>query len=449
MGKRRLGSVAAALALAVGGLAACGSSGGGSGTSATTAAGGSSTTAAQKLGGNVSVWAVWSGDEQASFGKVLDAFKAKSGVSADYQSKGDNLPTVLGTAIAGGAPPDVAVLPQPGLLKDLVAKGALKPLDDVAGPAMKADFASTWSNLGTVDGKLYGVYFKAANKSTVWYDPKRFKDAGITPPATYEDLLAANATLKQFGTAPFAMCGGSGWTLTDWFENVYLRTAGKEKYQQLAQHQIPWTDPSVTAAFQQLAKIFGDPASMVGGTAGSVATPFPDCVSQVFGPSPKAAMVYEGDFVATTIQGLGAEQKPGTSYDFFSFPSIGGSPTSVSGGGDVAVMLRDTPQARALIAFLATPEAATTWARLGGFTSPNKRVDLSAYPDDITRKSAKALIDAGDSVVFDMSDQAPAAFGGTAGSGEWADLQAWAKNPSDISGTQAKLEADAKAAYGR
>jgi ABC-type glycerol-3-phosphate transport system substrate-binding protein len=419
-------------------LAACGSD-----TSSTTSAGGQSS-----ISGNVTVWATWSGNEQKSFQAVLDDFNKKTGVTGQFQSKGDQLPTVLGTAIAGGNPPDVAILPQPGLLHDLVAKGALKPVDSIAGDAVSSDFASVWKNLATDAGKLYGVYFKAANKSAVWYNVKTFKDAGVTAPATWDDLLKVMSTLKQFGTIPFAMCGGSGWTLTDWFENIYLRTAGIDNYNKLAKHTIPWTDPTVAQAFTFMQKIFA-PDNMVGGIQGAVSTVFPDCIGQVFGPSPKAAMVYEGDFVGSVIPTVNSAVQPTTGFDFFPFPSINGSPPSVSGGGDVAVMLKDTPQAQALIKYLASPDAGTIWAHLGGFTSPNKRVDLSVYPDAISRKAAKALLDAGDNVVFDMSDQAPAAFGGTPGQGEWADLQAWVRNTADISGTLAKLEADAKAAYGR
>jgi len=43
----------------------------------------------------------------------------------------------------------------------------------------------------------------------------------------------------------YSIGGADGWTLTDWFENVYLRTAGPEKYDQLTAHEIPWTDQSV------------------------------------------------------------------------------------------------------------------------------------------------------------------------------------------------------------
>jgi alpha-glucoside transport system substrate-binding protein len=424
-------------------LAGCGSSG------STGVSSGSSSTLSQSAGGTVTVWAVWSGAEQTDFGKVLDGFQRQDGVRGQFQSKGDALPTVLGTAIAGGSPPDVAILPQPGLLHDLVARNALKPLDAIVGSTVNGEYGAVWRNLATDRGHLYGVYFKAANKSTVWYNVKVFRASGITTtPTTFDELLSDMATLKQYGVAPFSMCGGSGWTLTDWFENVYLRTAGIEKYNRLAMHQIPWTDPSVTDAFTQLRKVFGDAGNMLGGIQGAVSTPFPDCVSPVFGANPKAAMVYEGDFVGTSIEALSGAPMAGTDFDYFAFPSINGSPPSVSGGGDVAVMLRDTPQAEALMRYLASPAAGAIWARLGGFTSPNRNVALSSYPNSIARRAAQDLIGAGDNVVFDMSDQAPAAFGGTAGSGEWADLQNWLRNVSDVTGAEARLESDARAAYG-
>jgi hypothetical protein len=436
--RRAFGTIGAAALL---GLAACGSS--------SSPSSSSSGAAQSNIGGNVTVWAVWSGTEQKDFQAVLDDFKTKSGVTAQFQSKGDQLPTVLGTAVSGGAPPDVAILPQPGLLHDLVKKSALQPIDSVVGDVLNSQYASAWKNLASDGGKTYGVYFKAANKSTVWYNVKSLNDAGITsPPATFDDLLKNMATLQQAGTTPFAMCGGSGWTLTDWFENVYLRTAGVDKYNQLATHTIKWTDPSVTTALQTLAKIFGTDANMVGGKAGAVATPFPDCVSQAFGPTPKAAMLYEADFVGSVIPTVNASLPAGSGYNFFPFPSINGSPAAVVSGGDVAVMLKDTPQSEALLKYLASPDAGTIWAHLGGFTSPNKQVNLSVYPDDISRAAAKAVVEAGSNVAYDMSDQAPAAFGGTAGSGEWADLQNWVRNPTDISGIQTKLEADALAAYG-
>lgn len=443
--RRGVWTCAAVAALA---LAACGSSS----TSSSSAGGGGSSGGSSSntsIGGSVTVWAVWSGTEQKDFQQVLSGFQQATGVSPTYASKGDQLPTVLTSAIAGGAPPDVAVLPQPGLLHDLVAKNALKPIDSFAGDILSSDYASVWRNLATDGGKVYGAYFKGANKSTIWYNVKTFQAAGISsPPKTWDELKTDMATLKQLGVTPFSMCGGSGWTLTDWFENIYLRTAGVDNYNKLAKHDIPWTDPTVSTAFTYLQQIFGDPTNLLNGVQGAVSTPFPDCVNPVFGSGNKAAMVYEGDFVGSVIPTLNGSPQPGTDFDYFAFPSINGSPPSVSGGGDVAVMLHDTPQAEALIKYLLGPDAGTIWAKLGGFTSPNKKVDTSAYPNAIAKRAAQDLVSAGENVAFDMSDQAPAAFGGTAGSGEWGDLQTFVRNTTDVQGILAKLEADAKTAYG-
>jgi alpha-glucoside transport system substrate-binding protein len=131
----------------------------------------------------------------------------------------------------------------------------------------------------------------------------------------------------------------------------------------------------------------------------------------------------------------------------FPFPAVGGGQAPVVSGGDAAVVLKDSKAAQALLTFLASPDAATVQAELGGYLSPNKNVAPSAYPNAVQRAMAEALIAVGDDFRFDMSDQAPQAFGGTPGKGEWKDLQDFLKNPKDVAGTQAKLEADAAAAY--
>src|SRR4051812_10563805 len=136
--------------------------------------------------GTISVEAVWSGPEQKSFQAVLAGFKKTNpGVTVKYTSAGDQLPTVLATAVAGGNPPDIAVLPQPSLLKDFAAKNALKPIT-FASATISANYAPVWKTLGTVNGKLYGLFFKGANKSTVWYNVPVFKNAGVAPPKTWD-----------------------------------------------------------------------------------------------------------------------------------------------------------------------------------------------------------------------------------------------------------------------
>jgi alpha-glucoside transport system substrate-binding protein len=101
----------------------------------------------------------------------------------------------------------------------------------------------------------------------------------------------------------------------------------------------------------------------------------------------------------------------------------------------------------ALVKYLASPQAAAIWAKAGGFISPNKAVPLTDYTDPTLRETAKSIVDAGNGVRFDMSDQAPAAFGGTAGTGEWKILQDFLRDPSNPAKTAQTLESAAAKAY--
>jgi alpha-glucoside transport system substrate-binding protein len=398
-------------------------------------------------GQSIEVAAVWSSAEEANFKQVLEAFKAKTGANYTFTSTGDNIGTVLGSRLAQKNPPDVAILPQPGLLADLAKQGALIELDGTTQSMVSSNYDKNWSDLGNAGGKHYGVPWKAANKSTFWYNTKAVKDAGVTSaPATFSDLVKAAKTLSASGTPALAMTGGDGWTLTDWFENVYLSQAGPDKYNQLAKHEIKWTDDSVRQALTTLAQIWGDNTLLAGGRQAATSTAFMDAAPWIVGSPPKAAMMYEGDFVQGVLTST-AKATPKTDFDFWPFPAAGSTKSYVMGGGDIAVMMKNTPAAKAMVQYLASPEAPTPWIKAGGFTSPNKKVDTGLYPDPIATASAKQLTSA--SVFrFDMSDQAPAQFGGTKGKGEWADLQAFLANPTSIDATMQQLEKDAAAAYG-
>lgn len=396
-------------------------------------------------GGSVSVAAVWTGTEQENFEAVLEAFTEQTGIEASYKSTGDDVGAYLGTQIEGGSPPDVAMLPQPGLLRDLAGQGSLTELSEDVVAELDANYAPVWLELGSVDGAPYGVYFKAANKSTWWYNTAVFEQAGVQPPTDWDEMLETANTVNSSGTPWVSIGGGDGWTLTDWFENIYIRTAGPEKYDQLANHEIPWTDESVIQALEVFGELVGDGSSIAGGVDGALNTDFPTSVTQVFGDPPKAATVYEGDFVAGVISGE-TDAAAGTDFDFFDFPSIDGSPPAVVGGGDVAVSLTDNEAGQELLKFLASPEAAEVWASLGGFTSPNQNLDTSVYPDDLTRRSAEAVANA-EVFRFDLSDLQPAAFGGTVGKGLFLRFQDFLKNPDDPQAIAEALEQDAARAF--
>ncbi|MFF5705372.1 ABC transporter substrate-binding protein [Streptomyces sp. NPDC012794] len=401
----------------------------------------------QLPGEKLSVAAVWTGPEQANFTKVLKEFEKRTGASVTFVPAQDPIVTFLGTKIAGGQPPDVALLPQVGALVSAVRNKWAQPLGPEAGAQLEANYSPGWRTLGAVDGTQYGVYYKAANKSLVWYNAKAFEAAGVKPPATWKDFLSVADTLSASGTAPVSVAGADGWTLTDWFENVYLSQAGPEKYDRLARHEIKWTDDSVRQALTTLGQLFGRKDFLAGGPSGALSTEFAKSVTQTFtgGDRPAAAMVFEADFVAVTIAQTGA--KVGEDALVFPFPAVGAKAPVVS-GGDVAVALKPGKGAQALLTFLASADAARIQAREGGFVSPNKAVDFAVYPNDIQRGIAKALIAAGDDFRFDMSDRAPASFGGTPGAGMWKALQDFLANPSDVAAVQERLEAEAAKAYG-
>jgi len=391
----------------------------------------------------VSVAAGWTGVERDNFQKVLNRFEEMTGVTVAYTPTGVDKAAFLKGRIAQGNAPDVALLPNPGLMTELARQGLLEPLDDALGGTIDANYQPVWRELGTVDGKLYGVWFKAANKSTIWYNVQAFETAGLDVPSTWDEFKQTVKTIRASGIPAISVGGLDAWTLTDWFENIYLRIAGPKKYDQLAKHEIPWTDTSVKQALAVLGEVLTE-ENLAGGVEGTLSTNFQASVRQVFAHPAKAAMVYEGDFVISVITGE-TDAKLGEQADFFEFPSINGSSRAIVGGGDIAVLLRDSPTGKALVRFLASAEAGEIWVKQGGTMSPNRQVDLSVYQDDVTRRSAEALVTS-EIFRFDLSDLVPSEFGGTLGRGLFKEFQDFLRNPKDIDRITKQMEASAVAA---
>ena len=400
------------------------------------------------VSGSISFDGIWTASSgQKNFQDVINAFhKLYPNVKVNYKPVGNNLPTVLATAVAGGHPPDMADIAQPGTIAQFAKEGKLKPITYASGVISK-NFAPAWKSLGTFSGKLYALPFKAANKSVVWYNVPAFKAAGVTAPKTFAQLLKDAKTIKASGTPAYSIGGADGWTLTDMFENIYLRTFGAAKYDALSQHKIKWTDKSVKTALTTMAKILGDTSNIAGGTSGALQYGFNDSVTNAFASPAKAAMVFEADFVGGVITSS-TKAKPKTGFNTFTWPSITPGPdaSAVEIAGDLFVTFRDNPAIEAFVKYLATPQAASIWAREGGFGTGNHNVSPSVYPDPITRATEAPILSA-KQVVFDMSDEQPPAFGATTGQGEWGLFQQFLRNPKNVSGIQSKLEAAAAKAY--
>lgn len=411
--------------------------------------------------GHVVVAAVWAGTERERFLRVLKRFTERTSFEVSFATDSPradrDLANTLNSYIDRGCPPDVVLLPQPGLLRKLAGEGKLLALNDVIGDLLDQNYLPEWTDQTRLpgDASLYGVPFKGAHKSLVWYNPTAFKLAGITKePETFDQLKDAAAKLEDVGIPPFAVSGKDGWTLTDWFENVYLKMWGAARYDDLAEHRIPWTDETVTRTLAELAGLFATPGWVAGGTTGALQTTYEESVDLVFGVEgiPRAAMVMEGDFVANQLAETGA--KIGVDAKFFDFPAVGdaantGSPataaTRVAGskavGGDLAAVLkgRATPAAKALVRFLATPDAAEVWLEEGGFLSPNLKVKANAYPEAATHSGDVAHADATE-FIFDLSDRQYPNFGSNPNDGMWRILQDFLLRPETVEETAERLE---------
>ena len=399
-------------------------------------------------GQEVVVAGVWRGKEWRSFRKVLERFSKEHNVKVTFAYEPQNPRNIAKTIKARvdlDCPPDVAFLPQPSMMRELVRHNDLEPLSGIVGDRVARNYATSWEQLASVDKTLYGVWFKVANKSTVWYKPDLFRRAGVKDePHTWRRLKTVAASLHRAKVTPFSVAGYDGWTLTDWFENVYLRTAGPENYDRLARHQIPWTHPSVKEALRTLAEIFKR-GWLARGRDGALYTDYEESVRQVF-QERKAAMVYEGGFVPSEIpdrSNAGVARETGV----FGFPTIAGRDGVVI-GGDVAVLFAKSATneaAKKLIRFLATPQAAEPWAESGGFISPNAKLNSRVYPDPTTRQLAEAIVNA-QTVRFDLSDLVPPAFGAIDGQGMRAIFRDYLRNPRNVDGISRRLEEAAIAA---
>lgn len=385
-------------------LAACGSTtttGGPDTTGEATTPTGEATTTSTSGGplGTVSIMGVWGGTELDSFNEVLAAWEQTSGGRAEFEATRD-LTAILRARVQGGNPPDLAILPNPALLQEFAREGDLKPLTDVLDQtAVSENFAQTWIDQASMDGALYGVFVRASTKSTVWYNPKQFTDANLQPPTTWDELISMTDQLRNAGgAAPWAIgvesAAASGWPGTDWIQEILLHESGPDVYDQWVAHQIPWTDPQVKSAWEKFGQIALTEGNVAGGAQAIIATNYQDALFQLYQDPPQAYMDFLGSFGQGFIQGQFPDLQPFTGYDFFAFPAINEQfANSATGGADVVVMFNDTPTARALVQYLADAKSWEVWAKTGAYTTPNKALDPSIYPDEVVAKAAAQLTD--------------------------------------------------------
>lgn len=422
-----LGAVVLALVLAVAAAACGGDDDDGGGSEGT---------------GTVSVLSLWGGAEQEAFQQVLAAFTEETGIQTKYESARDFLP-VIRSRLAAGNPPMVAIIPRPGIVQDLANEGSLVSLEDLGldPDTINENYSEAWTNLTTVDDTVYGVVAKANSKSVVWYRPD---DGDVQPVETWDELMQQTQELAEAGgQAPWALGAKDSWTLTDWFENIYARTAGAEKYQQLFGGELDFTDQTVKDALKMMTDLLNE-ETIDGGINGALGTGFVDGIGKVFSANPSAHMYMEGGFVGgIALADVNPNLAPGETIDFFPFPTIDeaqGNP--LVGGGDITAAFVNNEDVAKLIEFLASPEAGRVWVSTGAIVSPNQGVEADAYPNPLVQKEAEQVKSA-ETFVFDGSDLLPGALGE-----DWGTLlQNALKNPGNVDSLLEEFQQQAEDAF--
>jgi alpha-glucoside transport system substrate-binding protein len=312
---------------------------------------------------------------------------------------------------------------------------------------MRSEYDEGFLNLATIDGNLYGIFIKAAVKSLVWYNPKAFDAAGYEIPTTWDELNALEDQIIADGTQPWCISlesgAASGWPGTDWIEDIMLRTAGPDIYDQWWNHEIAWTDAAVKNAWETWGTIVNDQDMVYGGQPWVLSTNFGEAPYPMFEDPVKCYLHRQASFITSFITDQYPDLVAGEDYNFFEFPPIEpaqGQPLLVA--GDLFGQFNDTPQARALMQYLVTADAQSILAERGGFLSANKMVDPAVYPDQLTQQIGNMLTEA-TAVRFDASDLMPEAVNNAF----WAGILDFVSQPDTLDSILASIESAAQDAY--
>jgi alpha-glucoside transport system substrate-binding protein len=365
-------------------------------------------------GTSVTVNAQWVDAEEENILSVLTPFEEATGIDITYEGLTD-YETVLTVRVEGGDAPDIAQIAQPGKMRQFAAEGQLVAISDwINMDQIRGDYIESFVDLGSHEGDMYGLFFKGDLKSIIWYPVEAFAEAGYEVPTTWDDLLAlSDQIVADTGTTPWCVSiehgDASGWVATDWMEDILLRTAPPEVYDQWITHEIPFNDPEVLEAADYLSRIWFTDGYVYGGNTAINATFVGDTQTPMFTEGGPECWMHKQAAWIPEFWPEGTEA--GVDSSFFYFPAIEeefGNP--VLGGGDQWMMFDDRPEVRALIEFLATADAARPWIERGGFVSPNSSVPLDwygAFPNDVL---ASIMAEA-DTFRFDASDTMPTEVG--------------------------------------
>ncbi|QSZ55896.1 ABC transporter substrate-binding protein [Rhizobium sp. ZX09] len=371
-------------------------------------------------GQTLTIFGPWRGEDEALFQSVLAYFADATGVNVRYSSS-ENYEQQIVIDTQAGSPPNIAILPQPGLLADLAAKGFLVPLGDDTAKWVEENYGAgkSWVDLGSYKGKdgnkaYFAFPFKADVKSLVWYVPENFEEAGYKVPESMEDLLKLTDQIVADGGTPWCIGlgsgGATGWPATDWVEDLMLRTQPLDVYQKWTTNEVKFTDPAVVAAINEFGKFAKNEKYVSGGVAAVASTDFRDSPKGLFDIPPKCYLHHQASFIPSFFP---EGTKVGTDADFFYMPTYSSKPDlgkPVLGAGTLVTITKEAPAAKAFVQFLQTPIAHEVWMAQSSFLTPYKGVNVETYANEQMKRQGEILTTA-TTFGFDGSDLMPGKIG--------------------------------------
>jgi alpha-glucoside transport system substrate-binding protein len=348
-------------------------------------------------GGTINLLGVLSGQQLDAYLGTFKPFEEATGVKIKYESTRD-LSAVLQTRIAGGNPPDVVSNPSAGQISQLGAEGKLVPLDSILDmPAVRANYPAGLLDLVSAKGKLYGILFNTAVQGLIWYNPKNYR--GPVHPVAWSEVANWAAQTAAGGHTPW--CIGlesgpaSGWPGAVWVEEFVLQQSGPAVFDRWWRGELPWTSPEIKEAFEQFGRIATDAKQVSGGPTAALTTSFNLSPQGLFAKPPACYLHVQADFLGNALAQEIPGVKPVTDIDFFPFPALRPDHAgTVEISGEAIALLRETPQGRALMRYIATPEFSALVAGTGQWLGANRRTDQSAYTTELSRRAAKVYADA-------------------------------------------------------
>jgi alpha-glucoside transport system substrate-binding protein len=350
-------------------------------------------------------------------------FEECTGATVTYEGSKE-FEAQLPVRVQAGTPPDIAYIPQPGLLQSLVTDnpGALKPAPEAVSKNVDEFYPETLREAGSVDGTLYAAPLGNNVKSFVWYNPTAFAAKGYTVPTTWDEMIALSDRIVADGGKPW--CAGissgeaTGWPITDWLEDSVLREGGVEVYDQWVNHEIPFNDPQIVAALTRVGGILKNPAYVNGGfgdVASIATTTFQDGGLPILEET--CYMHRQANFYAANFPEGTDISENGEAYAFPLPPVDASQPSPVLIGGEFVAAFTDRPEVQAFQAFLSSPEWSNAKAKAGtdlgqsGWISANTGLDANNLSNPIDKLSVQVLQDEANVFRFDGSDLMPAAVG--------------------------------------